>query len=105
EAHPTIRAYRNFETHFFGIFKFGTENRAILLIIMVVLAAISATLKIHHIGLRGPATKLDYRVYSLLMTFGNGLLSYSSISQFNSVKDSGVPMNGETQLIYWLWMI
>ena len=105
EAHPSIRAYRNFETTFFGIFKFGTENRAILLIFMVVLAAISATLKIHHIGLRGPATKLDYRVYSLLMTLGNGLLTYSSISQFNSVKDSGVPMNGETQLIYWLWMI
>lgn len=105
EAHPSIRAYRNFETTFFGIFKFGTENRAILLIFMVVLAAISATLKIHHIGLRGPSTKLDYRVYSLLMTLGNGLLTYSSISQFNSVKDSGVPMNGETQLIYWLWMI
>ena len=105
EAHPSIRAYRNFETTFFGIFKFGTENRAILLIFMVVLAAISATLKIHHIGLRGPATKLDYRVYSLLMTLGNGLLTYSSISQFNSVKDSGVPINGETQLIYWLWMV
>ena len=45
EAHPSIRAYRSFETSFFGIFKFGTENRALLLIIMVVFAAISATLK------------------------------------------------------------
>ena len=53
DAHPSIRAYRTFETSFFGIFKFGTENRAILLIMMVVLAAVSATLKIHHIGLRG----------------------------------------------------
>ena len=105
EAHPSIRAYRNFETGFFGVFKFGTENRAILLIFMVVLAAISATLKIHHIGLRGPSTKMDYRVYSLLMSFGNGLLTYSSISQFNSVKNSGVPMSAETELIYWMWMI
>jgi TRAP-type C4-dicarboxylate transport system permease large subunit len=105
EKHPSIRAYRNFETTFFGIFKFGTENRAILLIFMVVLAAISATLKIHHIGLRGPATKMDYRVYSLMMSFGNGLLTYSSVSQFNSVKNSGVPMTAETELIYWMWMI
>ncbi|WP_180049276.1 TRAP transporter large permease subunit [Acinetobacter sp. YH12144] len=104
EKHPSIRAYRNFETSFFGIFKFGTENRAILLIFMVVIAAISATLKIHHIGLRGPATKKDYRVYSLMMSFGNGLLTYSSISQFNSVKNSGVPMTTETELIYWMWM-
>ncbi|RKG32252.1 TRAP transporter large permease subunit [Acinetobacter tianfuensis] len=105
EKHPSIRAYRNFETSFFGIFKFGTENRAILLIFMVVLAAISATLKIHHIGLRGPATKMDYRIYSLMMSFANGLLTYSSISQFNSVRNSGVPMTAETELIYWMWMI
>ena len=105
DAHPSIRAYRSFETGFFGIFKFGTENRAILLIFMVVLAAISATLKIHHIGLRGPSTKIDYRIYSLAMTFGNGLLAYSSLSQFNSVKNSGVPMTTETLLIYWMWMI
>ena len=45
EAHPSIRAYRTFETSFFGIFKFGTENRALLLVIMVVFAAISTTLK------------------------------------------------------------
>ena len=67
-----IRAYRNFETTFLVFLKFGTENRAILLIFMVVLAAISATLKIHHIICVAPATKLDYRVYSLLMTLGNG---------------------------------
>ena len=105
DAHPSIRAYRTFETSFFGIFKFGTENRAILLIVMVVLAAISATLKIHHIGLRGPASKLDYRVYSIFMVLGNGLLAFSSISQFNSVKDSGVPMTGETLIISWMWII
>ncbi len=26
EAHPSIRAYRNFETTFFGIFKFGNRK-------------------------------------------------------------------------------
>lgn len=103
--HPSLRAYRTFETSFFGIFKFGTENRAILLIIMVVLAAISATLKIHHIGLRGPATKKDYRVYSTFMVLGNGLLTFSCISQFNSLKNSGVAMSAETQMISWMWMI
>ncbi len=58
EANPGVRTYRTIETGFFGIFKFGTENRAILLVFMVLISAITASLKYHHIGLRNPATKL-----------------------------------------------
>ena len=105
EAHPSIRTYRKIETSFFGIFKFGTENRALFLVIMVVFAAISATLKTHHIGLRSPATKIDFRVYSVAMLLGNGFLTSSVISQYNSVMNSGVPMSPEMKIIYWLWMI
>lgn len=104
EAHPSIRAYRSFETSFFGIFKFGTENRALLLIIMVVFAAISATLKTHHIGLRSPATRIDFKVYSVAMLIANSFLAYSSYSQYMSVLNSGVPM-GDMKYVYWLWMI
>lgn len=105
EAHPSVRTYRQIETSFFGIFKFGTENRALFLVIMVVFAAISATLKTHHIGLRSPATKIDFRIYSIAMLIGNGLLTSSVISQYQSVMNSGVPMGSEMKLIYWLWMI
>lgn len=103
-AHPSIRAYRSFETSFFGLFKFGVENRALLLVIMVVFAAISATLKTHHIGLRSPATKIDFRVYTLAMLVANAFLAFSSYSQYQSVLNSGVAM-GEMKYIYWLWMI
>ncbi|WP_347455514.1 TRAP transporter large permease subunit [Acinetobacter thermotolerans] len=104
EDHPSIRAYRTFETSFFGLFKFGVENRALLLVIMVVFAAISATLKTHHIGLRSPATKIDFRVYTLAMLIGNAFLAFSSYSQYQSVLNSGVAM-GDMKYIYWLWMI
>ncbi|ANF82554.1 hypothetical protein A3K93_10380 [Acinetobacter sp. NCu2D-2] len=104
KANPSIRAYRQFETTFFGLFKFGTENRALLLVIMVVFAAISATLKTHHIGLRSPATKIDFRLYSIAMLIANGFLAFSAYSQYQSVLNSGVPM-GEMKYIYWLWMI
>ncbi|EPG41638.1 TRAP transporter large permease subunit [Acinetobacter colistiniresistens] len=105
EAHPSVRTYRQIETSFFGIFKFGTENRALFLVIMVVFAAISATLKTHHIGLRSPATKIDFRIYSIAMLIGNGLLTSSVISQYRSVMNAGVPISSEMTLIYWLWMI
>ena len=104
EAHPSVRTYRKIETSFFGIFKFGTENRALFLVIMVVFAAISAALKTHHIGLRSPATKIDFRVYSIAMLIGNGFLTASVISQYKSVMNSGVPITPEMTVIYWLWM-
>ena len=105
DEHPSIRPYRAVETTFFGIFQFGSDNKAILLIIMVVLAAITATLKIHHIGLRGPSSRLDYRVYSIFMIVANGFLTSSAISQYRSVLNSGVPPTHEMNIIYWLWMI
>ncbi|HHP4896725.1 TPA: TRAP transporter large permease subunit [Acinetobacter baumannii] len=105
EANPGVRTYRAIETGFFGIFKFGTENRAILLVFMVLISAITASLKYHHIGLRNPATKIDYKVYSLFMLIGNALLSFSVISQYRSVINSGVTPTYETVTIYWIWMI
>lgn len=104
DDHPSLRAYRSFETTFFGIFKFGTENRAFLLVLMVVFAAISATLNAHHIGLRGPSTRIDFRVYGVAMVLGNAFLAYSSYSQYQSVLNSGVPV-GDMQVIYWSWII
>ena len=73
EAHPSIRTYRKVETTFFGIFKLGSENQTVILLIMVLFASITASLRYHHIGLRAPKTKLDFRVYSALMVAGNAL--------------------------------
>ncbi|HQW54121.1 MAG TPA: TRAP transporter large permease subunit, partial [Acinetobacter sp.] len=102
--HPSIRTYRKVETTFFGIFKLGSENQTVILLIMVLFASITASLRYHHIGLRAPKTKLDFRVYSALMVAGNALLSYSVISQFHSVLNSGVEVPERTSVLYWLWI-
>lgn len=102
--HPSLRSYRGFETTFFGIFKFGTENRAFILVLMVVFAAISATLKAHHIGLRSPTSRIDFKVYGVAMVLGNALLAASAYSQYQSVVNSGVPV-GDMNVIYWSWII
>lgn len=105
DEHPSLRAYRSIETSFFGIFQFGTENRALILVIMVVFAAISATLKTHHIGLRSPATRIDYKVYAVFMLAANLLLTSSALSQYRSMLNAGVEVSGEIQTIYVLWII
>lgn len=105
EAHPSVRTYRTVETGFFALFKYGTENRALLLVLMVVLAGISTTLKMHHIAIRNPITKIDHLVYGIYMTLGNLLMMSSSIFQYRSVNNAGVEVPTDTNMIYWLWMI
>ena len=104
EEHPSLRTYRSMETGFFWILKWGTENRVLILILMVVIASITASLKMHHIGLRPARTKLDFTVYNVAMIAGNALLSFSVISQYRSVLNSGVESTFETLAVYWLWM-
>ena len=104
EAHPSIRTYRQVETTFFGIFKLGSENQTVLLLIMVLFTSITASLRYHHIGLRAPKTKMDYRVYSAFMVAGNALLSLSTISQYNSLLNAGVELTTKTLAISWLWI-
>ena len=60
-----LKTYRAFETAFFGLFHFGTENRAVILIMMVTLAGILTTLGRHHIALRSPESILDFKLYSI----------------------------------------
>ena len=55
--------------------------------------------------MRGPNTRLDYRVYAVAMILGNSFLTSSAISQYRSVLNSGVPPTTEMTIIYWLWII
>lgn len=104
DKHPSLRTYRALETGFFGIFKFGVDNRTIFLLIMVFFAAITASLKIHHIGLRSPKSKVDFVVYSIAMVIGNALLTLSTISQYHSLIQSGVAITHEALVVSWLWI-
>ncbi|MFP5482216.1 MAG: TRAP transporter large permease subunit, partial [Gammaproteobacteria bacterium] len=87
---PEVEVFREIETGFFGIFKFGTENRPLILLIMVAIAAISTTKHFHHISLRPPRTKKDFQVYSLAMLGANLLMTISASYYLKLQYDSGV---------------
>ena len=100
---PTVKAYRTFETAFFFVFRFGTENRALILVLMVAIAAVTTTLGLHHIALRPPSTQKDFRVYSVSMVLANLLLTSSSVAYYFSQKKSGVEIEGIAIVINVVW--
>lgn len=101
---PTVKAYRTFETAFFAIFRFGTENRSIILVLLIAIAAIRTTAGIHHIGIRPPSTKIDFLVYGSSMTLANALLLFSSISYYFSVRSTGLALDDLATAVNILWI-
>ncbi|MDQ8036576.1 MAG: TRAP transporter large permease subunit [Pedobacter sp.] len=99
---PGVKAYRAVETAFFWLFHFGTENRSVVLLLMVLIASINTTLAEHHIALRPPQSRLDFRIYSIMMTIANSLLTYSSIEYLIMQQDSGIAI--DRPFINYLWI-
>ncbi|HEX4870508.1 MAG TPA: hypothetical protein VFV15_07320, partial [Moraxellaceae bacterium] len=99
---PTVKIYRTIETSFFGLFKYGTENRPLLLLLMVLLASIYTTRGEHHIALRPPKSRVDFRIYSIAMTAANAMLTFSSVMYYKMQLDSGIPV--DKPILYYIWI-
>jgi TRAP-type C4-dicarboxylate transport system permease large subunit len=100
---PHVKAYRTIETSFFALFQLGTENRTLMLLLLVGIAAITTTLGHHHICIRPPHYKRDFKLQAIVMSVASALLLYSSVRYYQISKGSGVEL--EHPIIYFLWMI
>jgi TRAP-type C4-dicarboxylate transport system permease large subunit len=100
---PGVKMYRAVETTFFGIFRFGMENRSLILLLMVFLASINTTLGEHHIALRTPKTRMDFRVYTVSMFAANALLTFSSWQYLLVQQNSGIVI--DRPWLNWIWIV
>lgn len=101
---PGLKAYRAVETSFFGIFRFGMENRPLLLLLLVFIASINTTLGENHIALRLPRSRLDFRIYSVMMTVANAILTFSSVKYLQMQQDSGIAIDKPWLNYLWIGM-
>ena len=97
-----VKIYRTIETSFFGLFQVGTDNRPLILLLMVAIAAITTTLGFHHIGIRPGHYTKDYFVQSASQTVASGLLLFSTVRYYQILQASGVPI--EHPLLHYIWM-
>jgi TRAP-type C4-dicarboxylate transport system permease large subunit len=99
---PQVRAYRTLETSFFGLFQVGTDNRPLILLLMVAIAAVTTTLGFHHIGIRPGHYTKDYLLQSASQAVAAGLLLFSAVRYYQILQGSGVPI--EHPFIHYVWM-
>ncbi|MBT9610693.1 TRAP transporter large permease subunit [Aquabacterium sp.] len=99
---PQVKAYRTLETSFFGLFQIGTDNRSLILLLMVAIAAVTTTLGFHHIGIRPGHYTKDYLLQSASQVVSSGLLLYSTVRYYQILDGSGVPV--EHPVLHYIWM-
>jgi TRAP-type C4-dicarboxylate transport system permease large subunit len=101
---PTVVAYRTLETSFFVLFRFGAENRSMILLILMGVVILAATQKYDHIGLVPIRNRRDYLVQSLTTLGAGGFLLWSAVSYYQISLDAGVAMERPEHQLAWIVM-
>lgn len=99
---PWVIAYRTVETSFYQLFHLGADNRPLILLVIVAIAAISTTLGFHHLAIRPAHHGRDYLVQSIAQLMATGLLLASCVSYYRILSAGGTPV--DKPLIHALWI-
>lgn len=99
---PQVRLFRTIETSFFGLFQIGTDNRPLILLLMVAISAITTTLGFHHIGIRGAHFTRDYIAQTWSQLIATGLLLLSCVRYYQILQESGGAI--EDEKLHFVWM-
>ena len=99
---PTVIAYRTLETSFFGLFQFGTENRPLILLLLMGVTIVATTLGYHHISLVAPRFPRDFKIQAWTMLAASSVSMWSAIRYYEISVASGVEV--ENPHIHFAWM-
>lgn len=100
---PQLKFYRGLETSFFVLFKFGADNRAMILLILLAVTASFTTLGFHHISLRPARYRRDFQAQAISMLVCSLMMLYSCVRYYQISVASGVAIDDER--VYFMWMV
>ncbi|HEX5356118.1 MAG TPA: TRAP transporter large permease subunit [Aquabacterium sp.] len=100
---PSLKFYRGLETSFFVLFKFGADNRSMILLILLTVTAAFTTMGFHHISLRPARYARDFKAQAWSMTICSLMMLYSCVRYYQISVESGVAV--EDPRVYFMWMV
>ncbi|RZL02937.1 MAG: TRAP transporter large permease subunit [Rubrivivax sp.] len=99
---PSLVTFRTLETSFLGLYLAGSNNRALILLLLLAFTAAHATLRHQHICVRPPHRQRDHLAQAGSMLLASALLLYSFVRFYGLSMNSGVPV--ESPQVYFMWM-
>lgn len=98
---PLVRTYAAFDRGVEAGVTFINDRLQEIFVFLVVICAVTASVRRHHIALRTPAHALDDRVAAIAQILACGLLLASVLAQASLHRSSGVEL--EHPMIPWIW--
>jgi TRAP-type C4-dicarboxylate transport system permease large subunit len=99
---PQVKFYRRLETSFLGLFQAGSNNRSLVLMLLLFITAVPATLDFKHLCIRPPRFRRDYQVQAWSMLIANGLMLFSAIRYYQIASAAGVALEDRQSHIVWM---
>lgn len=100
---PSLKFYRGLETSFFVLFKFGADNRSMILLILLTVTAAFTTMGFHHISLRPARYARDFKAQAWSMTICSLMMLYSCVRYYQISVESGIEIDDPR--VYFMWMV
>lgn len=101
---PAVKAFRMVDFAVAEIGLFGLHAQRIILAILVLVCALTASLTRHHIALRPALTVMDHRVSSSAQFIANSILFYSVYSYRDVALGAGVGVTVQHSILHNLWI-
>lgn len=101
---PSVKAFRAVETFVSEAIAVGLVSQKFILVLLILLCAMTATFKRHHIAMRPVLSKLDHYVAGTAQIIGNGILLSSSYAFRELAHSDGSEVTADVALLHDVWV-
>lgn len=101
---PGVERFRAVELFVSDAIGVGLVSQKFILVILVLLCAMTATFKRHHIAMRPVLSRLDHYVAGTAQIVGNGILLASSMAFRELAHSDGSKLTKDVELLHDVWV-
>ena len=101
---PSVEAFRSVELFVSQAIGVGLVSQKFILVMLILLCAMTATIKRHHIPMRPVVSRLDHYVASISQVIANAILLASSLSFQTLVHSDGTRLDPAASMLHNVWV-
>jgi len=101
---PSVENFRSVEQFISQAIGVGLGSQKFILAMLILLCAMTATIKRHHIAMRPVVSRLDHYVASASQVIANSILLASSISFQTLVHSDGTKLDPAVSMLHSIWI-
>lgn len=101
---PAVKAFRAVELFVSDAIGIGLVSQKFILVVLLLLCAMTATFKRHHIAMRPVLSRLDHYVAGTAQIIGNSILLTSSWSFRELAHSDGSKITNDVALLHEVWV-